>query len=317
MPCRFSNSHKRRSIFFLIPLSLLLILPQLSTTSLIKSAKAQDDDVVRINTDLVVLNVTVVDAAGKYVHGLKRSDFEVYEDGQKQNFTSFGAEETPFAAAVLIDTSGSMEQRLTLARSAAIRFLDGLRSDDVATVYRFDSKIERVQEFSSSRDLSPLLFGARAKGMTVLNDAVLRAAKDISERPEKRRAIIILSDGADTSSANSAEKALANAIAAETTIYSVNMGDTKGSRTQDVMVAAAALRNFANKTGGRYVATPGGEALREAFSGIVEELSNQYTIAYRPSNIARDGRWRSIEIKLTRPNLQARTRKGYRAPKSS
>jgi VWFA-related protein len=77
---------------------------------------------------------------------------------------------------------------------------------------------------------------------------------------------------------------------------------------------AAVLRNFAAKSGGRFVATPGGQALREAFAGIIEELSNQYTIAYRPTNRARDGKWRTLEVKLTRPELAARTRKGYRAP---
>src|SRR6266446_9431376 len=85
----------------------------------------QQDEVVRVNTDLVVLNVTVLDKDGKFVPGLKRSDFHILEDGGEQKFAGFTAEETPFAAAILLDTSGSMETRLTLGRSAAIRFLDG------------------------------------------------------------------------------------------------------------------------------------------------------------------------------------------------
>src|SRR2546430_5289040 len=85
----------------------------------------QDDDIVRVNTDLVVLNATVLDKNGKFVPGLKRTDFQIFEDGAEQRVAGFTAEETPFAAAILLDTSGSMESRLALGRSAAIRFLDG------------------------------------------------------------------------------------------------------------------------------------------------------------------------------------------------
>jgi Ca-activated chloride channel family protein len=278
--------------------------------------ESEDDDVVRVNTDLVVVNVTVADSDGKYVRGLRRADFKLTEDGHEQKIYSFGAEETPFAAAVLLDFSGSMEKRVSLARSAAIRFLDGLREEDVAAVYKFDSEIEQLQDYSPSRDLAPLAFGARAKGMTVLNDAILRAAKDLSLRPEKRRAIIVLSDGYDTRSSASMEKALAAAFNAGVTIYTVDMSAPETSSPVARAQSAAALRNFANKSGGRYISTPGGQAMREAFNSILEELGNQYTLAYQPSNRARDGKWREIDVKLSRTELTARTRKGYRAPKN-
>lgn len=273
-----------------------------------------DDEVVRVNTDLVVVNVTVTDGAGKYARGLRRADFTLLEDGREQKLSSFGAEETPFAAAVLLDFSGSMEKRVSMARSAAIRFLDGLRAEDVASVYRFDSEIEQLQEYSPSRDLAPLAFGRKATGMTVLNDAILRAAVDLSQRPEKRRAIVVLSDGYDTRSAASIDKALDAAFAAGVTIYTVDMSARETSSAQARAQAAGVLRHYAQKSGGRYISTPGGQALREAFSSILEELGNQYTLAYRPSNRARDGRWREIEVKLARAELTARTRKRYRAP---
>jgi VWFA-related protein len=153
-----------------------------------------------------------------------------------------------------------------------------------------------------------------SKGMTALNDAVLRAAKDIAKRPERRRAIIILSDGMDTKSGASADKALNAALEANATIYTVGMTDPLMNQL-DKMRAAGSLKNFAAKSGGRYVSKPGGQALDEAFKGILEELSNQYTLGYRPENSARDGRWRSIQLKIARPELNARTRDGYRAPK--
>lgn len=275
-----------------------------------------DDEVVRVNTDLVVVNVTVADKDGKYARGLRLADFKLLEDGQEQKISSFGSEETPFAAAVLLDFSGSMEKRVSMARSAAIRFLDGLREEDVAAVYRFDSDIEQLQDYSPSRDLAPLAFSMRAKGWTVLNDAIVRAAVDLSRRPEKRRAIIVLSDGYDTKSSATTDKALAAAFNAGVTIYTVDMSSPETSSIQARGLAGSVLGNFAKKSGGRYIASPGGQAMREAFNSILEELGNQYTLTYRPSNTARDGRFREINIKLSRPELTARTRKGYRAPKN-
>ncbi|HKP82802.1 MAG TPA: VWA domain-containing protein [Pyrinomonadaceae bacterium] len=278
---------------------------------------AQDDDVIRVNTELVVLNLTVTDHEGHYVKALKKSDFKIYEDGvevQPDMIASFSLHESPYAAVVLLDSSGSMEERFSLARSAAIRFLDGLRPEDVAAVYRFDSKVERVQEFSGGRDLAPTAYAIRAKGMTTLNDAIVEAAKTLADRSEQRKAIVILSDGMDTYSKASSGKALESALAVGATIYAVDMSslDIAGSAKRQ---SAASLKEFAEKTGGRFVATPGGPALRDAFSGIAEELGHQYTIAYRPANKKHDGKWRTLDVKLSRQDLTVRTRKGYRAPK--
>src|SRR5258706_12548298 len=219
-------------------------------------AQAQDDDVVRVNTDLVVLNATVLDKAGKFVPGLKSTDFQIFEDGKEQKLASFTAEETPFAAAILLDTSGSMESRLSLGRSAAIHFLDGLREEDVAAVYNFDSKVEQMQDFSPGRDLPARAFGLRTKMMTVLNDAVLPSADDLAKREEKRRAIVVLSDGGENYSSASADKALDHALQTGATIYAVNMSDTGPERD---MVRASILKSFAAKSGGRYIPEPGGQ----------------------------------------------------------
>jgi len=280
-------------------------------------ALAQDDDVVRVNTDLVVLNVTITDKSGQYVKGLKASDFKVYEDGvevQPNMIADFSLQESPYAAVVLLDSSGSMEARFSLARSAAIRFLDGLRPEDVAAVYRFDSKVERVQEFSGGRDLAPTAYAIRAKGMTTLHDAIVEAAKKLAERPEVRKAIVVLSDGMDTFSKASSDKAVESALAIGASIYAVDMSslEVAGSTRRQ---SAASLKGFAEKTGGRFIETPGGPALRDAFTGIADELGRQYTISYRPLNKKRDGKWRTLEVKVSREDLTVRTRKGYRAPK--
>jgi len=276
-----------------------------------------DDDVVRTNTDLVVLNVTVTDKAGQYVRSLKAKDFKLLENGTEipaNAIVSFGLQESPYAAVVLLDSSGSMETRFSLARSAAIRFLDGLRDEDVAAVYRFDSKVERIQEFSGGRDLAPIGYAVRAKGMTTLNDAIVEAAKVLGERPETRRAIVVLSDGMDTFSKATSSKALESALTVGASIYAVDMStlDTPGFSNRQ---SAAQLKEFAEKTGGRLVTTPGGQALRDAFTGIADELGRQYTITYRPPNTAHDGKWRTLDVKVNGEGLNVRTRKGYRAPK--
>ena len=275
-------------------------------------AQDQDDDVVRVNTELVVLNATVLDKNGKFVPGLKRTDFQILEDSAEQKLVSFTAEETPFAAAILLDTSGSMETRLTLGRSAAIRFLDGLRDEDVAAVYNFDSKVEQIQDFSPGRDLPARAFGLKTKLMTALNDAVLRAADDLAKRTEKRRAIVVLSDGGENYSRASSDKALNHALQAGATIYAANMSDTGPGRD---IAGASILRNLTDKSGGRYIESPGGQELRDAFAAIAEELGHQYTLTYRPINRARDGKWRAIQVRTTHADFTIRTRKGYRAPK--
>ena len=274
-----------------------------------------DDEVITVDSSIVVINASITDAWGKALGGLSQKYFHVFEDGVEQEIRSFEAENTPFAAVILLDTSGSMEDRVTLARSAAIQFLGGLRSDDFASIYNFDSKVLMVQDFSNSRDLREQVFDLKANGMTVLNDAIYKAAELLSKRIEKRRAIIVLSDGADTMSGKSADRALKAALLAGATIYTVDMSsvsDNGRGRLQNQGV----LKNFADKTGGKFVATPGGVAMRDTFKRVVEDLGVQYTLAYQPSNTKKDGKWRAIELRVARPNLTIRTRKGYNAPKA-
>lgn len=276
---------------------------------------AQDDEILTVDSSLVVMNATITDSNGRPVHGLKQAQFKIFEDGVQQEIAFFQAEETPFAAVILLDTSGSMEERVTMARAAAINFLGGLRSVDVAAVYSFDRKVSLVQDFSNSRDISQEAYDLKARGMTVLNDAIYKAAVELGKRPEKRKAIIVLSDGADTQSGHSADKALKAALAANAMIYTIDMAPI-GSNDAERQKSQLALRNFAEKSGGTFVPTPGGAALRDAFGKIVDELGTQYTLGYQPSNVKKDGKWRALELRVARSNLYIRTRKGYNAPKN-
>ena len=303
------NGSKKRNRKRLVGRFLFLCL----SVVLILSARvsfAQDEEEVRVDSSIVVLNAAIKDASGRHVAGLKQSQFTVLEDGVEQKIEFFSAEETPFAAVILLDTSGSMEERVSLARSAAMRFLDGLRASDTASIYRFDSKVVLVQEFSNSRDINQSVFDVKAQGMTRMNDAIFEAAVELSKRPEKRRAIILLSDGQDTMSKRSSDKALKAALEADAVVYTIDMspiGDSKRAQNQ------GPLKNFAEKTGGTFVSTPGGAAMRDAFAKIVEELGVQYTVGYSPQNTKKDGKWRAIDLRVAKPGLTIRTRKGYNA----
>jgi VWFA-related protein len=297
-------------------LSKLAVIALLSWAAMALTVRSQtDDDTIKVDSSIVVMNATVSDAAGKAVGGLPRNLFKIFEDGVEQEIVSFSAEETPFAAVILLDTSGSMEARVALARSAAIQFLAGMRLDDNCAIYNFDSKVRLVQDFSNSRDLRDQFFDLKADGMTALNDAIHKAAEVLSARPERRRAIVVLSDGADTASSKSSDRALQAASAADAVIYAVDMSAVEDNSRARAMNQGV-LKNFAEKTGGRFVGAPGGAAMRDAFNRIVEELGTQYTVAFNPSNQKRDGKWRSLEMRIAKPNLTIRTRKGYKAAKN-
>ncbi len=313
--CVSENKFKKmpnftRNLLFILTISFIVF----SAITAI-SAQTDEEEIIKVESSLVVLNTTITDENGDPVNSLNEGSFEIFEDGVKQKVAFFEAHETPFAAVILIDTSGSMETRVSMARAATIKFLSGLRADDTAAIYNFDSKVSMVQDFSNLRDLTPQVFNLKAYGWTVLNDAVYEAAKKLETREEKRKAIIVLSDGADTRSGRSASKALKAALKANVTIYSVDMSaiNTGGKRR---MQNQGVLRKFARKTGGKFVKTPGGIEMRSAFENIVKDLGVQYTIGYYPQNTKKDGKWRKIEVRVPDQNLNIRTREGYNAPKN-
>jgi len=300
-----------RSIRVLTPAFLVIIVQLLFSAAVISQA---DDDVIAIDSAEVLVNVTVTDRSGSAVNGIAEKEFTILDDGETVKPMAFLAETTPFAAVILIDTSGSMESRLGIARGAAINFLNGIRRSDQVAVLNFDSKIKTIRDFSSGFDLPDNFYDIKADGMTVLNDAVFKASEMLASRPEKRRAIIVLSDGADTSSKHSIEKAAKMANLAGATIYTVDMAP-KDTPPAEKIAMQTTLKGFASKTGGTFVQTPGGPEMRTAFLKILSELGNQYTFSFQPKDNRKDGKFHSIEVRIKRPNLTIRTRKGYSIPK--
>ncbi len=206
---------------------------------------------------------------------------------------------------------------MSLARAACARFANGLREGDAVAIYSFGgSKIRMLQDFTELRDVADEVWDLKAEGETPLYDGVFTAAAALGKRSEKRRAILLVSDGADTRSRHSFEDAIRRVTASGIAVYAVDLSDSALYHTGSQDNGAQVLKEFCVKTGGRFFRTPGGSKLRDAFTLTVEELRNQYTLTYEPSNDRRDGRWRAIEVRLNRPKLNIRARQGYHAPKA-
>lgn len=274
------------------------------------------EEVISVETNLTVVNVTVTDALENYVSNLKVEDFKLLEDGAPQRILSLTIDEAPFAAAILLDASGSMGHKLSLARAACSNFLSGLRDGDVVAVYSFSGfKVKTLQDFSESRDAPEAVWDMKARDETPLYDAIVKAADALAERPERRRAILVVSDGADTKSKASLDDAARKTLDANALIYAVDMSDRAVFRSERRDNGAEVMKTLTAKTGGRFIATPGGAQLREAFAGSVEELRRQYTLTYESTNEKLDGKWRAIEVRVARPGLNVRARQGYYARK--
>jgi Ca-activated chloride channel homolog len=289
-----------------------------------KQQEAQDpqkksdpgDDVISMETNLIVVNVTVTDPLENYVSGLKLEDFKIFEDTAPQRILDLAVEDAPFAAAILLDASGSMGNKLSLARAACGNFLSELRDGDMAAVYSFSGfKVKTLQDFSESREAPEAVWDMNARDETPLYDAIVKAAEALAERPERRRAIIVISDGGDTKSKASLDEATRKALEANALIYAVDMSDRAVFKSDRKDNGAEVMKMLAAKTGGRFIATPGGAQLRDAFSGTVEELRRQYTLTYDSTNEKRDGKWRAIEVRVGRAGLNVRARQGYYARK--
>jgi Ca-activated chloride channel family protein len=277
--------------------------------------RSEQEPILRLEAPLVLLNVTVTGDDGRYVRKLSERDFTILEDGRPQPIAHFSAEETPFAIAILLDVSGSMERTLRIARAAARGFVQGLREHDVFALYAFATRFAQIQPFGSHPDIEPDVWSLKAEGYTALYDCLVSAARDLAERPEKRRALLLLSDGADTASRASLDDALREALAANVTIYAVDLMDEASVSPAEVLRARQALRTLSEQTGGRYIRDPGGAQMYATFQAIVQELGHQYTLGYYPALERRDGRWHRIDVRVARPGVTVRTRRGYYAPR--
>ena len=277
----------------------------------------------RAGVDLVSLNVTVTDSAAHYVTDLQQSDFQVFEDGVAQEVTFFNRTNLPIALGLLIDTSASMETRLPIAQEAAIGFSRKLRPQDLAEVVDFDSRVVILQTFTNkAADLEQAIRRTSAGGSTSMYNAIYIALKDLKKVVAtnvdeiRRQAIVVLSDGEDTSSLLPFEEVLDLAKRSETAIYAIGLRSSEASTSSNkgFKEAEFVLRQLAQETGGRAFFPTQASELNAIYSQISDELSSQYTVGYTSRNTKRDGAWRRVIVRVNRPSVTPRTKQGYFAP---
>ncbi len=278
---------------------------------------------IRSGVELVSLNVTVTDGAAKYVTGLGQDDFQVFEDGAQQKLTFFTPTQQPISLAILLDTSASMEERMDLAREAAIGFTRQLHHDDQAEVIDFDSQVRVLSPFTSDgAALEKAIRTTAANGSTSLYNAVYIALKDLkkvkasSPSDIRRQAIVLLSDGDDTSSLIEFDQVLDLAKRSETVIYSIGLRQGEIAR-REFKEAEFVLKQLSSETGGRAYFPTDARELAKIYQSIWDELATQYSMAYSSANPKRDGAWRRIQVRIAKPGLTARTKLGYYGPTGS
>jgi VWFA-related protein len=298
---------------------LTFVVVLLSVVGLIVGLSAQQPS-FRAGVDIVSLNVTVTDAATHYITDLEESDFLVFEDGIKQNVTFFSRRQSPIALSLLLDSSASMEEHLPVLQTAASNFVHKLKSNDIAQVIDFDSRVEIRQGFTGNQaELDTAITQLAAGGSTSLHNAIyialkeLRKVRAVNEEDVRRQALIVFSDGEDTSSLVSFDEVLDLAKRSETSIYTIALRgadvQAKGFREAEFV-----MRTLAQETGGRAFFPAKIDDLNGVYTQIADELASQYTLGYTSANPRRDGAWRRIVVQLSRPNVTPRTKKGYYAP---
>jgi Ca-activated chloride channel homolog len=285
----------------------------LTATLTLRAEPGPGQPVFRTGVDLVTFGVTVVDRRGNLVTDLTRADFEILEDGTPQTITHFtrglGDGEGPTThLGLMLDTSASMERDLKLARSAAIRFLNMVPEAEDITLVDFDTEV-RVTRYPQ-RDFARLVERIRMRkpdGWTALYDA-LGVYLDGASRQDGRTILVMYTDGADSRSRLRFGDVMDLLKASHVTVYAVGLVERTGRLRSEVTMR---LRQMVEATGGEVFFPSSLDALDQSYERVLAELRGRYQLGYASSNAALDGTWRDVEIKVRRPDVKLRSRKGY------
>lgn len=290
--------------------------------------ESQAPSTIKIETDLVTLTATVLDRGDRPIVDLDKSDFLLYEDGVAQDIAVFQKEDVPVSIGILFDTSGSMVDKIDEVKDAVIHLINTTNLADDIFVMQFSTEAFVVQNFTGDRQALTAAIGTlRARGSTALYEAIVKGSEYVQHGQHKKRALIVITDGNDTSSEISLEQALDNAVASEVLIYCLGIGHGEHGSfghleglfkdTVDIDV----LRRFANLTGGRALLVEGAhfkhgvDQIDQACQSLSAELRRQYTLGYYPQNKVHDGKYRRIRVEVRKEKLKVRARDGYLAPR--
>ena len=275
----------------------------------------QAQQVFRSGVDLTTLSITVTDRKGAIVNDLTRDDFEVIEDGKTQTAAYFahgdGDAAPPMHLGLMIDASGSMQNDLTLAQGAAIKFLNMLTAAEDITLVDFDTqvRITRYPQLDFAR-LVERIRQRKADGWTALYDA-LGTYLDGAESQDGRKVLVMYTDGGDSRSAITLSETVTLLKASNVTVYAIGLVENTGSARAQMQMT---LRQLTEVTGGQAFFPMAMKEVESAYDKVLAEIKGQYHLGYHSTNNARDGAWRKVEIRVKRPGVRIRSRKGYFGP---
>jgi Ca-activated chloride channel family protein len=285
--------------------------------AVLTAAPQSPPPVFRAATDLVVLQVSVVDSEHRFVSDLGVGDFAVYEEGERQNVATFVSTTAPLDVVILLDTSASMGATLKIAQRAAMQLVDSLKDEDRGALIVFNDNVQVKQALTrDTRSLESAIRGVTARGTTALYDAIYIAQHELARARQstdpRRQAIVVLSDGDDTRSRLSFDDVLDEAKRSAVTVFTITTALVPGVTPVGVdQQIRFDMRQLAEVTGGRTFAAVGIADLERVYDEIAVELGQQYWLGYVRPNAEQDG-FRRVSVAVeTREGLRARTRSGY------
>ncbi|MBZ5566397.1 MAG: VWA domain-containing protein [Acidobacteriia bacterium] len=273
---------------------------------------------VRVDVDLVLIPATITDPMNRLVTGLERENFELFENGQKQEIRHFSSEDAPLSLGVIFDMSGSMRNKIEKAREAVVEFFRTANPQDEFFMIAFSEKPELLSDFTSSvEDIQGRLITTIPKGRTALLDAIYLGLNKMRHAHQQKKALLIISDGGDNHSRYT-ESEIKNLVKeADVQIYAIGIFDST-PRTEEERLGPAMLGGITDVTGGRTFTIDNPNELADVATKIGIELRNQYVLGYRPNHPGRDGKWRKVKVKLNPPKglppLHVYAKTGYYAP---
>lgn len=276
---------------------------------------------IRVEKQLVLINVTVTDPLNRFVTGLEKQHFRLFEDKVEQSITQFSSEDAPISIGLVFDTSGSMGPKLQKSRQAAAEFFKTANPADEFFLVQFNDRPELTVPFTTDTDkVQSTLTFTQSKGRTALLDSVYLAMHEMKKARNPRKALLIISDGGDNSSRYT-ETEIKNAVReADVQIFAIGIFESLSSRgrTPEEAAGPGLLNELAEQTGGREYAVENIAELPDIAAKIGIELRNEYILGYTPKNQERDGKYRRVQVKLNQPRglppLKAYFRLGYYAP---
>ncbi len=308
-------------------------------------------DIIRVNTTLVTLPVSVMDRDGRYIPNLQKDDFRIWEDGVEQDVAFFASVDKPFSVVLMIDTSPSTQFRLEEIQDAAISFVNQLRPDDKVMVVSFNQDIKVLSELTTDRSkLQRAIYKAKTDSGTSLYDAVDMVINKQLHKIQGRKAIVLFTDGVDTTSERAGyDSTVLDAQELDALIYPVQYntaydmgqvqmpmpqidvfgqilggifgggggggmgrrGRPRGTSRGEYEIGNRYLNDLANSTGGREYRADSLQNMSYAFENVAEELRRQYSIGYYPKRVPEAGQRRMIRVRAKQPNLAVRARDSY------